>query len=547
MSAVKVIAMQSNRYGDGVDSVRTIYVRGARGCVGLVSIGGVSEGQSARQVDHGPKVPGPWAYAVLHAGVIDNEGGSAREIETALRIDLGEIFSIEGMPGFYRFINGHSVMEMEKLSENDEAIERTRIDGSGRTRADVEAEGMADARNRSKRDSEITREAEPAPETLTAWELEQVASGKAVRDGSGIKLINPDKHYPDAFAALRSQPAPTMPASEPITFDSETDHESRESESERYIVRGTDHAQDEPDTVSRPEVHDTHTGASVSGPWALNDWNRARTFAAELNETIEPTFAELQSRAIEGCSTRSHTLGEFEPLSETHSRAHCLDCGMSVDANSKPAPNEIDVSGEACAISCPTPSVSVAKSVEKLADGSLYINANGYELHVWAVRNSWPCSTLAQLQSIMIKLDAKGDLVELGANPEYLDAVRVDIPADELSAWENDALAQHERREIIKQARELDYLQMRDAYSKRPGRYEGNSDRPLVVAMTILDGVSGADDIAGSVDTIGYHARFGRFVLTIDSQGFHESTECESIAAAEGWLAEISDAEPSED
>jgi hypothetical protein len=51
----------------------------------------------------------------------------------------------------------------------------------------------------------------------------------------------------------------------------------------RYIVRGTDHAQDEPDTVSRPEVYDTRAGSSVSGPWALNDWDRAEAFARGLN------------------------------------------------------------------------------------------------------------------------------------------------------------------------------------------------------------------------------------------------------------------------
>lgn len=51
----------------------------------------------------------------------------------------------------------------------------------------------------------------------------------------------------------------------------------------RYIVRGTDHAQEEPDTISRPEICDTKTGSSVSGPWALNDWDRAQIFADELN------------------------------------------------------------------------------------------------------------------------------------------------------------------------------------------------------------------------------------------------------------------------
>lgn len=50
----------------------------------------------------------------------------------------------------------------------------------------------------------------------------------------------------------------------------------------RYVTRGTDWAQDEPDTISRPEVLDTSTGETVGGPWALNDWGRAERFAAEL-------------------------------------------------------------------------------------------------------------------------------------------------------------------------------------------------------------------------------------------------------------------------
>lgn len=50
----------------------------------------------------------------------------------------------------------------------------------------------------------------------------------------------------------------------------------------RYIVRGTDHAQDEPDTISRPEVFDTKTNKSVGGRWRLNDWDRAERFAAEM-------------------------------------------------------------------------------------------------------------------------------------------------------------------------------------------------------------------------------------------------------------------------
>ena len=33
--------------------------------------------------------------------------------------------------------------------------------------------------------------------------------------------------------------------------------------------------------------------------------------------------------------------------------AHCKHCGMAVFVNSRPAPNDIDISGEAVALNCP--------------------------------------------------------------------------------------------------------------------------------------------------------------------------------------------------
>jgi hypothetical protein len=65
-------------------------------------IGAVPRGQSARQVDGGPLVPGPWAYLFQLASVIDNYGGSgaesARERAAGLQHDAkpGDVVRIDG-------------------------------------------------------------------------------------------------------------------------------------------------------------------------------------------------------------------------------------------------------------------------------------------------------------------------------------------------------------------------------------------------------------------------------------------------------------------
>lgn len=57
----------------------------------------------------------------------------------------------------------------------------------------------------------------------------------------------------------------------------------KDVEHKRYIVRGTDHDQEEADVISRPEVFDIKANTSVGGRWYLNDWDRAQAFANELN------------------------------------------------------------------------------------------------------------------------------------------------------------------------------------------------------------------------------------------------------------------------
>lgn len=46
-------------------------------------VGCIPKGRSARKVDHGPKVPGPWAYAYPHCTVIakDPSAGTKAELE----------------------------------------------------------------------------------------------------------------------------------------------------------------------------------------------------------------------------------------------------------------------------------------------------------------------------------------------------------------------------------------------------------------------------------------------------------------------------------
>jgi hypothetical protein len=44
-------------------------------------VGAVKEGESARKVCGGTLHPGPWAYAYALAAVIDNNGGTMRDIE----------------------------------------------------------------------------------------------------------------------------------------------------------------------------------------------------------------------------------------------------------------------------------------------------------------------------------------------------------------------------------------------------------------------------------------------------------------------------------
>jgi hypothetical protein len=67
----------------------------------------VPEGKAERQVYQGPLVPGPWAFCVQHATVIDNFGGSGREAaEAPIGIEVGiDTFTVDGLPGVWQLVD----------------------------------------------------------------------------------------------------------------------------------------------------------------------------------------------------------------------------------------------------------------------------------------------------------------------------------------------------------------------------------------------------------------------------------------------------------
>jgi len=64
-------------------------------------------------------------------------------------------------------------------------------------------------------------------------------------------------------------------------------------------------------------------------------------------------LAELKAQALQACWFRGH---DMSPWKETpdgrHHVAHCRACDMQVSVTPRPAPNEIDVGGEAVALTC---------------------------------------------------------------------------------------------------------------------------------------------------------------------------------------------------
>ena len=60
----------------------------------------------------------------------------------------------------------------------------------------------------------------------------------------------------------------------------------------------------------------------------------------------------LQLGALDSCKFRGHAMSNFFRLSDNQRIAGCMICDRSVIVNRKPAPNEIEIAGEAVALNC---------------------------------------------------------------------------------------------------------------------------------------------------------------------------------------------------
>lgn len=64
------------------------------------------------------------------------------------------------------------------------------------------------------------------------------------------------------------------------------------------------------------------------------------------------TLQDLMTEAKESCEWRAHIMGTWDVLSSSRATVRCLLCDMEVFVCTDPAPNEIDISGEAVALNC---------------------------------------------------------------------------------------------------------------------------------------------------------------------------------------------------
>ncbi len=118
---MKNIETTMNRYEDGYNSPE-ILVTDAGRYGKLVGIGVVAEGVERVRVAGGEFVPGPWAYSFGHAVVVDGAGTGASARERAIKLTLGEEFTIDHVPGVYRFVAGFSDTASPQLERVDEEV-----------------------------------------------------------------------------------------------------------------------------------------------------------------------------------------------------------------------------------------------------------------------------------------------------------------------------------------------------------------------------------------------------------------------------------------
>lgn len=112
---MRVFKTSPNAYGDLLRT-EDIRITGAHSAAST-HICVIPEGQSARQIHRGPLVPGPWGFAVQHALVIDNSGGSRSQADQmAQEVAIGESFKVEGLPGTYALTeDGYGRLELSEV------------------------------------------------------------------------------------------------------------------------------------------------------------------------------------------------------------------------------------------------------------------------------------------------------------------------------------------------------------------------------------------------------------------------------------------------
>ena len=65
------------------------------------------------------------------------------------------------------------------------------------------------------------------------------------------------------------------------------------------------------------------------------------------------TIRRLKLEALESTTFRGHRMSRFSHYTPGNAVSQCLDCPAEVQVLSRPAPNQIDVGGNAVALTCP--------------------------------------------------------------------------------------------------------------------------------------------------------------------------------------------------
>lgn len=60
----------------------------------------------------------------------------------------------------------------------------------------------------------------------------------------------------------------------------------------------------------------------------------------------------LRNDARRGATWRGHVMTRFRAYATGRWESYCRECGMEVNVKTRPAPNEVNISGEAVALNC---------------------------------------------------------------------------------------------------------------------------------------------------------------------------------------------------